>query len=263
MEFVSSDEFRRKYFTIIPQDIILFDKEGFTRKVIEFISTLGSPAEALPRLGERWWHHSFELSDGTLVKGNKSLASLEAEFDLILSPLPMQDRTVLDIGAWNGAFSFEAKRRGAARVLATDYLTWTNTRVNGFEKFLYVRRDLGLDVEYKIHDISEICVEAVGRFDIVLFLGVFYHLHEPISILRRASEIADTWLVVETHLDLDDLLYPAMRYYPGDELVGDPSNWWGPNPACMEALLKTAGFTEVRFRRNPSFPARGIFHARK
>jgi tRNA (mo5U34)-methyltransferase len=260
---MNSEEFRRKYSRqIAASQDPLFNREEFAGTAAKFIAGLGAPAEALPRLGARWFH-SFQLSDGTSVKGVKSLDSLESEFDLILSPLLIEGETVLDIGAWNGAFSFEAKRRGAVRVLATDLPTWTNPTLRGFEKFLYVRRDQELEIEYKFLDISEISIRNVGRFDIVLFLGVFYHLQEPISILRRLFEIVDGWLVLETHLDLHELPYPAMRYYPGDELGGDPTNWWGPNQQCVEALLRTAGFSEVNFKRNPQFRDRGIFHARK
>jgi tRNA (mo5U34)-methyltransferase len=263
IEAISSDEFRRKYAqtVVVPEDR-LFNREEFVGRTTEFIFGLGPPSEAVPRLGTGWFH-SFRLSDGTLVNGNKSLASLQAEFDLILSPLPVAGRTVLDIGAWNGAFSFEAKLRGAVRVLASDLPAWTNPALRGFDKFLYVRRDQKLDIEYKIHDVSEICVETVGRFDIVLFLGVFYHLKDPIKVLSQLAEITESWLVIETHLDLTELAHPAMRYYPGDELGGDSSNWWGPNPQCIDALLMSAGFTEVRFKRNPLYFDRGIFHAHK
>src|SRR5215831_9420720 len=54
-----------------------------------------------------------------------------------------------------------------------------------------------------------------------------------------------------------------MRYYPGAELAEEPTNWWGPNQQCVEALLRTAGFAEIYFTRNPFHPLRGIFHARR
>ena len=73
----------------------------------------------------------------------------------------------------------------------------------------------------------------------MLFLGVFYHLFDPIDGLRRAASLAQEVLVVETHTDLGEIERPAMVMYPGRELANDPTNWWGPNNACVVALLKT------------------------
>src|SRR5262249_9604064 len=159
-----------------------------------------------------------------------------------------------DVGAWNGAFSLEAKRLGAARVMATDMYTWAHPFFRGLEKFLYVKKDMKLEVEYKMLDIQDIRQYTFGNFDIVLFLGVFYHLRDPITVIANIAEVATSWLVVETHIDLVDVPNPAMRYYPGAELAEDPTNWWGPNQQCVEALLRTAGFTEVHFTRNPCHP---------
>jgi tRNA (mo5U34)-methyltransferase len=250
---------------VLPLELLEWD--GFVRRFVkakeEEVATLGEAAEALSQLGTEGWFHSFELSDGTLVSGNKTLGVLRAEFDAVFAPLALDGQSVLDVGAWNGAFSFEAKRLGAARVLATDTYTWVHPFFNGFEKFLYVRKDSGLDIEYRVLDTHQIKQDIVENFDVVLFLGVFYHLEDPVTVISNIAEVATSWLVVETHLDLDDVPNPAMRYYPGAELADDPTNWWGPNQRCVEALLSTAGFTEIHFTRNPFHPLRGIFHARR
>lgn len=236
--------------------------DRFVAKAKALVAGLGAPAEALATLGAESWFHSFVLSDGTLVNGEKTPAILQAEFETVLAPLSLDGLTVLDVGAWNGAHSFEAKRRGAARVLATDMFAWTHPRFRGLEKFLYVRKDSGLDIEYKLIDVPEISTETVGQFDVVLFLGVFYHMPDPLSAIKHLAEISKCWLVLETHLDLAEVAYPAMRYYPGRELQDDPTNWWGPNRKCIEALLENAGFTDIRFTSYPT-GYRGIFHARK
>lgn len=239
--------------------------EGLVAHAEKLVTALGSPAEALKELGTEAWHHSFVLSDGTRVSGGKTLETLQREFDAIFAPLDLHGRTVLDIGAWNGAFAFEAVRRGAARVLAVDLYTWVDPRFRGLERFLYVRKDSGCyNVDYRILDVRDINRAAVGSFDVVLFLDVLYHLREPLSIFDRLAEIAEECLVLQTYLDqVDDVSYPAMRYFPGDELAGDPSNWWGPNQACVEALLGTSGFSDIGSRRHPVGMDRGIFHARK
>jgi tRNA (mo5U34)-methyltransferase len=237
--------------------------DGFVAEAEQLVASLGPPAQALVKLGESGWHHSFTLSDGTSVNGGKSPAILQAEFDAVFAPIVLDGLTVLDVGAWNGAFSFEAKRRGAASVLATDMFTWTHSVFRGLERFLYVRRDTGLDIDFRVIDVPEISSSMLGKFDVVLFLGVFYHLQDPLFAVRSLSEVSKNWLILETHLDLDEIPFPAMRYYPGNELANDPTNWWGPNQQCVEALLKNAGYAEVRFIRNPMNSARGIFHAQK
>jgi len=244
-------------------------RDSETRDLVQraefFVAALGIPAEAIPQLGTEAWHHTAILSDGTQVTGGKSLETLDREFDAIFGPLEVQGRTLLDIGAWNGAFSIEAMRRGAARVLAVDLYTWIDPRFRGLERFLYMRKDSGYtQIDYKILDVHDLSEDTVGRFDIVLFLDVLYHLREPLSVIDRLAEVTTENLVLQTYMDrVGEVPFPAMRYFPGAELANDASNWWGPNQACVEALLTTSGFKDVRGRFHPQATDRGIFHARK
>jgi hypothetical protein len=107
------------------------------------------------------------------------------------------------------------------------------------------RSALNLDIEAEDIDIPDLCVERLGTFDIVLFLGVFYHLFDPIAGLEKVAKLAREVLIVETHADALELDRPAMVFYPGSELGNDATNWWGPNPALMVALLKSFGFAKV------------------
>jgi hypothetical protein len=75
------------------------------------------------------------------------------------------------------------------------------------------------------------------------------------------ARLARQGLVVETHHDLLDLGRPAMAFYPRDELNGDGSNWWGPNPECVFELLASQGFAAVYFQKHPLVESRGIYHA--
>ena len=103
-----------------------------------------------------------------------------------------------------------------------------------------------------------------GQFDVVLFLGVFYHLVDPIQALQNVAALTKEVAVVESHLDLATVERPAMVFYPGAELNNDPTNWWGPNRACMQALLRLVGFTRIEYQPHPIVgSARGIFHAYK
>ena len=223
----------------------------------------GPAAELLAQVRRYFWFHSIDLGHGVVTPGKKSLKVLRTEADAIFRPLDLRAKSVLDIGAWNGYFSFEAKRRQAERVLATDHYCWS-PEINGRATFELARTALKLDVEGLDVDVPDLTPERVGQFDVVLFLGVFYHLVDPIRALQNLAAVTKEVAVIETHLDLRMIDRPAMVFYPGTELNDDPTNWWGPNRQCVEALLKLVGFERVVYQPHPQVKdARGIFHAYK
>jgi tRNA (mo5U34)-methyltransferase len=210
------------------------------------------------------WFHSINLGDGIVTSGVKTRYEISREADAIFTKVSVRGRSVVDIGAWNGGFTVEAKRRGAGRMLAIDTDLWASPDTRGKESFDLVMLRLGIEVDTKPLDIQAASAEAIGHWQVVLFLGVFYHLFDPIAALRCLSEITDEVLVLDTHLELQDLTKPAMVFFPGSELNGDPTNWWAPNRSAVEALLKTVGFPKVLFTPHPAGPnVRGIFHAFK
>jgi tRNA (mo5U34)-methyltransferase len=168
---------------------------------------------------------------------------------------------VLDIGTWNGYFAFEAKRSGAGRVIASDSVCWHLPMFRGRETFDLARECLDLDIEAKVIDPTELPGD-LQPVDVILFLGVFYHMQEPVAVLKKAAALAHDVLVIETHQDLLTVDRPGMIFYPRDTLNGDHSNWWGPNPECMFELLDSIGFTHVYYQHHPvNGPTRGIYHA--
>ena len=217
--------------------------------------------DLLTKVSRYHWHHSIDLGDGVVTPGGKSLALCAAEADVVFNRINLSGRAVLDVGAWNGFFSFEAKRRGAGRVLATDSYCWTHPQFRGRETFDLARSVLDLPVEAREIDVAQLSPDTVGEFDVVLFLGVFYHRMDAIEALTRVARLARQVLVVETHLDLRELNRPAMAFYPGRELANDPTNWWGPNEQCMRALLLGLGFSGVEIAAHPTEDNRAIFHA--
>jgi tRNA (mo5U34)-methyltransferase len=218
------------------------------------------------------WFHSIDLGNGVVTKGDKPLDMIQFECAAFFDPIDLKGRSVIDIGAWNGAYSIEAKRRGAQRVLATDHYVWNmpNWRsiaqadapvsFRGRETFDLVVSTLGLDIEAQDIDVSDLDPTLLGTFDVVLFLGVFYHLLDPLDGLTRAARLAKEVLVVESQVDLYDLKRPAMVFYPGSELNNDPTNWWGPNPMCLYLLLRQLGFDCIDARYGTG-RGRVIFHA--
>ncbi len=205
-------------------------------------------------LGE--WFHNFEFQ-GVQTAPHHFLGDYPAiKWNRFAHSIPdVQGRTVLDIGCNAGYYSIEMKRRGAARVLGIDsdevYLAQAR----------FAADVCGVDLEFRqlsVYDVGEIG----EKFDLVLFLGVFYHLRHPLLALDLIHRhVSKDWLIFQTMLRGSDRLEPLADDYPFQETEvferedfprmffieekysGDPTNWWIPNRAGAEALLRSAGFT--------------------
>ena len=198
------------------------------------------------RAQKGWWH-SFELPDGRVIEGVADLASLQHRLAQFPIPENLTGKRVLDIGAWDGWFSFEMERRGAA-VTAVD--CWDN------ERFRYIHQELGSRVDYRILDVYELDPSTLGKFDIVLFLGVLYHLKHPLVALEKVCALSsglaaiDSFVVTESYARkgrAPDL--PAMEFYEIDEFGGQFDNWVGPNVECLLAFCRTAGFARAELQK--------------
>jgi len=185
------------------------------------------------------WFHSIDLGQGVVTPGR--VDPQRQTLPRLGLPADLAGKTVLDIGAWDGFFSFEAERRGAKRVLATDSHAWWSRK----PAFELARRALGSKVEDFDIDVMDLAPDRIGTFDLVLFLGVLYHLRHPLLALEKVFSVTAGHLILETVVDLTWTSYPAMRFYPQDELAGDASNWFGPNPAAVIGMLKAVGFRKV------------------
>jgi tRNA (mo5U34)-methyltransferase len=204
------------------------------------------------------WFHNIDLK-GIQTAPDHFLGDYPAsKFERFAPHLPrsLKGKTVLDIGCNAGFYSIEMKRRGAERVVGVDsddrYLAQAKlaSDVLGFP-----------DIELRKLDVYD--VGALGeRFDIVIFMGVLYHLRHPLLALDLIREhVAGDMLLFQSmqrgsknvlKLDEDydfsesDLFFEAS--YPKLHFVersysGDWTNWWIPNRACSEAMLRASGFT--------------------
>ncbi len=192
--------------------------------------------QALDRLG---WYHSMELPDGRVIAGFQSIEHLRDRIAQFPIPADLHGKRVLDIGAWDGWFSFEMERRGA-EVMAID--------ATPHERFRIARELLGSKVEFRVDDVCRLSPDKIGRFDIVLFLGVLYHLKHPMLALERVCELATEMVCVESFVTDDGThlsARPVMEFYETTELCGQFDNWVGPNAACLLAMCRTAGFARV------------------
>lgn len=202
----------------------------------------------------RWWH-SIDLGNGW-SDGIKTRAIVEAESHVVFQK-GVRGKTVLDVGAWDGFFSFEAERLGASRVLATDHIAWSGWGWGTKDGFDHAHRVRQSGIESRDIDLPDISPESVGVFDVVLFLGVLYHLKDPLAGLEHIAKVAGEMLIVETVTALNDFSFPVARFYRGDELNADVTNYWAPNTACLEAMLYEVGFNEIEIVASPSWPPYG------
>jgi tRNA (mo5U34)-methyltransferase len=214
--------------------------------------------------GIRWWH-SIDLGHGIVTKGVDSAQT--QRLARLRLPADLSGRSVLDIGAWDGFFSFEAERRGASRVVASDFYSWHGTgwgTGQGKAGFQLAREALRSRVEDVDVDVLDLSPARLGTFDVVFFLGVLYHLPNPLLALERVASVATDFLVLETVVDMVGFGRPAAAFYPGRELNGDPTNWWGPNEAAVHGMLRSAGFTRVETvtpARSAAYrAARAVYH---
>ena len=217
--------------------------EAIERRVRE----LGEWFHNLDLRGVQTAPHHF-LGDYPAVKWRRFAAALPAD---------LRGRTVLDIGCNAGFYSIEMKRRGAERVVGIDS---DNDYLN---QARFAAEVIGVDLEFR--ELSVYDVGTLGeRFDIVLFLGVLYHLRHPLLALDLIHEhVARDLLVFQSMQRGSKEIEPLEADYPFTAAevfdrpgfpklhfieqcyAGDPTNWWAPNRACSEAMLRSAGFAII------------------
>ena len=197
----------------------------------------------LRRFSQTGWWHSFELPDGALIAGVNSLEAQKARIARFPIPADLSGRRVLDIGAWDGWFTFEMERRGA-EVVAID--RWDNPR------FREIHAALGSRAEYRQMNVYDLSPARLGRFDVVLFLGVLYHLKHPLLALERVCSVTMGFAAVESFALTERFLpgmqveeRPLLQYFERDGLGGQFDNWFAPTPKVLVSMCRTAGFARA------------------
>jgi tRNA (mo5U34)-methyltransferase len=202
------------------------------------------------------WFHNIDLGGFTTAPdhflGDYPAFKWRTFADAI--PADLTGKSVLDIGCNGGFYSIEMKKRGAARVLGVD------SDEDYLAQARFAAEVSGHDIEFARLSVYD--VGALGeKFDVVLFMGVLYHLRHPLLALdlirehaardllvfqsmQRGSEaiepVADDYAFEEAeHFDRPG--YPKLHFIE-KSYSKDPTNWWVPNAACAEALLRSAGF---------------------
>jgi tRNA (mo5U34)-methyltransferase len=205
------------------------------------------------RLDQTGWWHSFELPDGGEIIGVSTLASQKMRIAQFPIPEDLTGKRVLDIGTWDGWFALEMERRGA-EVVAID--RFENPR------FREIHERMGSRIDYRQLSVYDLDPNRIGRFDIVLFLGVLYHLKHPLLALERVCSVAEDLVAVESFVLKDRHRpglgveeFPLMEFYENDEFGGQFDNWVAPTVPCLLALCRTAGFAQVELRNVHEFGA--------
>lgn len=197
--------------------------------------------EASPELRDTIWHQRFELAPGVWTPGAHDIGHLLARFGLPDESL--RGRSVLDIGTTNGGAAFLAERAGASRVVAVDIYD------ERFFGFAALRELLDARVEFVQASVYELPQLLAEQFDVVVFLGVLYHLRHPLLAVDAVRELARGRVLVESAIC--DGLEPwapgraAAAFYRRDEVGGDWSNWFLPTARTLRDWFESSGF-EVR-----------------
>jgi tRNA (mo5U34)-methyltransferase len=246
-------------------------REAFLRRV---------KAEGLPAEIERYfWYHAIDLGDGLVTPGMFDYRSEWAQFAL---PEVFDGATVLDAGPATGFFSFECARRGARvscielpslreldrfpgqpveqsllkieRMMFAGDSTGTHSEEELYRLLLegpyrFCEQRLGVEVERRylnVYDVSPEALDCGEGFDWVLAGDIFVHTLYPLKALAALASVCRGTLAIVERIPGSSTDVPAMLYTGGAIPERDDVNWWLPNRACLEQLLRKLGFRDVR-----------------
>jgi tRNA (mo5U34)-methyltransferase len=202
------------------------------------------------------WFHNIELQGHQTAPDHFLHDYPRKKFRKFADAIPadLTGKTVLDIGCNGGFYSLEMKRRGADRVLGIDSDEFYLAQAR------FVAEVEGADIEFRQMSVYD--VGSLGEtFDVVIFMGVLYHLRHPLLALdlirehvagdmlvfqsmqrgsQEVGEVQENYPFVQTEL-FEDPTFPQM-YFIEHRYADDPTNWWVPNRAGTEAMLRSAGF---------------------
>lgn len=190
----------------------------------------------------RDWFHTLEVEPGVWTKGHYE-PHPEWFFSMLGAPMKFKGKRTLDIGCADGAFSYWMARNGAKRVTALDLFSPNYRNVEFLASYWNLPIDYVQETIYRFED---------DPYDLVLASGVLYHLEHPLLGLQCMNRLTKTFLLIESHVEDSWLLKDQLlcKFWPGKELNNDPSNWWTPTPKCLLAMMRSAGFKPIRWKRH-------------
>jgi tRNA (mo5U34)-methyltransferase len=224
-------------------------------------------------LGRQHWYHSIAFGDGIVSPGAKPAEVIEREWRSF-GLEDLRGLSVLDLGGADGAYAFLAERAGAAHVAVLDHYLWSvdpdayarlyneevtagrtppapheshlwdPERLPGRWRFDTARQLLHSKVRALATDFADCDLAELGAWDVVLYLGVLYHMEDPVRSMRRVAAVTRRQAIVETEaVIVPGHPEPLWRFFPDGELNHDRTNWWVPNLGALLGLLGAAGFS--------------------
>lgn len=206
------------------------------------------------------WYHKINMPHGIVTPG---IFPLYPEFYKL--PADLTGKRVLDVGTYDGYWTFECLKRGADSVVAIDDFSDTiyTGEKRSWAQFDLCRQALGYQhkasrVECSVYDLASLPMSGAGPFDLILCFGVLYHSRHPLWVLERLRDVCDTGalLLVESHISDDYSAYGGMgagygdrmvmEFYPGNQLGNCKTNWWGPTLKCLANMVEAAGFKDIK-----------------
>jgi len=188
------------------------------------------------------WYDTFKFDNGVYVQGR---SPSELKLHALSLPLKLNGYTILDVGAYEGFYSFHMEQRGA-NVTSQDNFIWNAPLSPSRNHFDFMRQALGSKISIVESDIREMALDK--RFDITLFLGVLYHLEDPIGVLRHLRKITSRLVILEILVDSLDKEGNILSFYPGSSLNNDSTNKFAPNLSSLVGMSQEAGFRSFEFK---------------
>lgn len=199
-------------------------------------------AQVLSMVPSHTWVHAIDLGHGVVTPG--LWGSGNPSISHALSDIDFRNKKVLDIGCWDGLYSFEAERLGASEVYATDLTSQRD--FSGQPTFQIAHAALESNVLYYPRlSVYEIETLGITDFDVVMFTGVYYHLKDPLralTCLRRVLKDGGRLLVEGAILDEPGCF---ARFFYRESFCGDLSNWWVPTIECLRQWVTCSFFRVV------------------
>jgi tRNA (mo5U34)-methyltransferase len=217
--------------------------------------------ELRAEIAKHKWYHRIDLGDGIVTPGWAPI-----DPDIYQIPDDLTGKRVLDVGAWDGYWTFEALRRGASKVVAIDEFSDTGLpgrydRGKRWATFDLCRKALGYNdgrcrrFQMSVYDVH---TEFPNGFDVIFFFGTIYHCRHPMLALDRLHDVSRGDIYIESAICDDYSPYIGKigdkqghhgrivcEFYPEDQYGMNDSNWWVPTLPCLHEMVRAAGWPKV------------------